>query len=75
MRLSYRYVDYGIGIPKDALERVKERFYRVDASRSSQSSGLGLTIVTEIVGRHKGEFVIESELGKGTIVTVRLLDR
>ena len=67
--------DYGIGIPKDALERVKERFYRVDASRSSQSSGLGLTIVTEIVGRHKGEFVIESELGKGTIVTVRLLDR
>lgn len=67
--------DYGIGIPKDALERVKERFYRVDASRSSQSSGLGLAIVTEIVGRHKGEFVIESELGKGTIVTVRLLSR
>ncbi|HWK23686.1 MAG TPA: HAMP domain-containing sensor histidine kinase [Ureibacillus sp.] len=67
--------DYGIGIPKDELDKVKERFYRVDASRSSQSSGLGLAIVTEIVGRHNGEFVIESELGKGTTVTVRLFDR
>lgn len=63
--------DYGIGIPKEALEKVKERFYRVDSSRSSQSSGLGLAIVTEIVNRHDGEFVIESELGKGTKVTVR----
>lgn len=67
--------DNGIGIPADALERVKERFYRVDVSRSSQSSGLGLAIVTEIVERHDGEFIIESELGKGTNVTVRLLDR
>lgn len=63
--------DYGIGIPKEALEKVKERFYRVDSSRSSQSSGLGLAIVTEIVNRHDGEFFIESELGKGTKVTVR----
>lgn len=67
--------DYGIGIPEDALEKVKERFYRVDASRSSQSSGLGLAIVTEIVQRHDGEFIIESELGKGTNVTVKLFDR
>ena len=64
--------DNGIGIPEDELEKVKERFYRVDASRSSQSSGLGLAIVTEIVGRHNGELIIESELGKGTNVTVRL---
>lgn len=63
--------DNGIGIPKEALEKVKERFYRVDPSRSSQSSGLGLAIVTEIVKRHDGEFIIESELGKGTKVTVR----
>lgn len=62
--------DYGIGIPEQALEKVKERFYRVDPSRSSQSSGLGLAIVTEIVKRHEGEFMIESELGKGTRVTV-----
>ena len=64
--------DNGIGIPEDALEKVKERFYRVDASRSSQSSGLGLAIVTEIVGRHDGELIIESELGEGTNVTVKL---
>ncbi|MEK4698254.1 HAMP domain-containing sensor histidine kinase [Solibacillus sp. FSL R7-0668] len=63
--------DNGIGIPKEALEKVKERFYRVDPSRSSQSSGLGLAIVTEIVKRHDGEFIIESKLGKGTKVTVR----
>lgn len=62
--------DYGIGIPEQALEKVKERFYRVDPSRSSQSSGLGLAIVTEIVKRHAGQFIIESELGKGTKVTV-----
>lgn len=64
--------DNGIGIPEEALEKVKERFYRVDPSRSSQSSGLGLAIVTEIVNRHAGQFIIESELGKGTKVTVVL---
>ncbi|MER2126892.1 HAMP domain-containing sensor histidine kinase [Solibacillus sp. FSL H8-0523] len=64
--------DYGIGIPEEALEKVKERFYRVDPSRSSQSSGLGLAIVTEIVKRHDGELVIESVLGEGTKVSVRL---
>ncbi|CEG23802.1 Sensor protein SrrB [Planococcus massiliensis] len=64
--------DRGIGIPEDALEKVKERFYRVDASRSSQSSGLGLAIVAEIIERHGAEFEIESELGKGTTVTVKL---
>lgn len=67
--------DYGIGIPRDAIERVTERFYRVDASRSSQSSGLGLAIVTEIVRRHDGELVIESEVEKGTTITVRLPNR
>lgn len=64
--------DNGIGIPEQAVEKVKERFYRVDPSRSSQSSGLGLAIVTEIVKRHAGQFIIESELGKGTKVTVIL---
>jgi len=64
--------DNGIGIPEEALEKVKERFYRVDPSRSRQSSGLGLAIVTEIVSRHAGQFIIESELGKGTKVTVVL---
>ena len=67
--------DFGIGIPEDALEKVKERFYRVDSSRSHQSSGLGLAIVTEIVERHNGEFFIESELGKGTTVIVKLLNK
>ena len=42
------------------------------AARSNQSSGLGLAIVAEIVRRHEGELVIESELGTGTTITVRL---
>ena len=67
--------DDGIGIPAESLERVKERFYRVEASRSRQSSGLGLAIVTEIIERHNGEFIIESELGKGTNVIVKLFER
>ena len=67
--------DNGIGIPEDEIERVTERFYRVDAARTTQSSGLGLAIVTEIVGRHEGELEIKSELGKGTTVTVRLPNR
>ncbi|UJF27590.1 cell wall metabolism sensor histidine kinase WalK [Planococcus sp. 107-1] len=64
--------DRGIGIPEDALEKVKDRFYRVDASRSSQSSGLGLAIVAEIIQRHGAEFHIDSELSQGTTVTVKL---
>lgn len=67
--------DYGIGIPEESIEKVKERFYRVDPSRSSQSSGLGLAIVTEIVARHGGELLIASELGKGTTVNVTLFER
>ncbi|MDI7742343.1 ATP-binding protein [Lysinibacillus fusiformis] len=67
--------DDGIGIPAESLERIKERFYRVEASRSRQSSGLGLAIVTEIIERHNGEFIIESELGKGTNVIVKLFER
>ncbi|WP_238942846.1 sensor histidine kinase [Planococcus beigongshangi] len=64
--------DRGIGIPADALQKVQERFYRVDPSRSNQSSGLGLAIVGEIIRRHEAEFIIESELGEGTTVIVKL---
>ncbi|AWE07276.1 sensor histidine kinase [Lysinibacillus sp. 2017] len=64
--------DYGIGIPEEAIERVTDRFYRVDTARSNQSSGLGLAIVAEIVQRHEGELIIKSELGKGTTITVQL---
>ena len=65
--------DTGIGIPKEYQERVFERFYRVDKSRSKESggTGLGLAIVKHIVAQHDATLTLESEEGKGTKITIR----
>jgi len=66
--------DTGIGIPPSDLERVSQRFYRVDSSRSRSTggSGLGLAIVGRIVQRHGGTINIESILHEGTDVSIWL---
>lgn len=65
--------DNGIGIPEKHQERVFERFYRVDKSRSKRSggTGLGLAIVKHIAASHNAVITLESKVGKGTTVKVK----
>ncbi|MFA6027651.1 MAG: HAMP domain-containing sensor histidine kinase [Patescibacteria group bacterium] len=69
-----KIIDNGIGIPEDKREKVFERFYRVDASRSKKSggTGLGLAITKRIIELHKGSISLTSELNLGTEVTIKI---
>lgn len=64
--------DTGIGIPKECQERVFERFYRVDKSRSKSTggTGLGLAIVKHIVAQHNAAIHLDSELDEGTTIEI-----
>lgn len=66
--------DTGIGIPQGEVDRVFERFYRVDKARSRRmgGTGLGLAIVKDIVDSHNGEIDLLTQLGKGSTFTVIL---
>ena len=66
--------DHGIGIPRRDLERVFERFYRVDRARSRETggTGLGLAIVRHVAANHAGDVRVESTEGEGSTFTLRL---
>lgn len=66
--------DHGIGIPAKDLERIFERFYRVDRARSRETggTGLGLSIVRHVATNHGGEVLVESQEGLGSTFTLRI---
>ncbi len=64
--------DHGLGLSPEQLARVCERFYRVDNSGAVPGTGLGMSIVKEIVELHNGYVEIVSEYGLGTVITLWL---
>jgi len=66
--------DFGVGIKKEEIDRVFERFFRGgdELTRTVKGSGLGLTLIKEIVEAHRGKVQVESEPGKGSVFSIRL---
>lgn len=72
--LTVEIRDTGIGMEKETMMHIFERFYKADRSRNRNAggNGLGLSIVKKIIDLHKGEIQVQSEVGKGTEITVTL---
>ncbi|MCK8817643.1 cell wall metabolism sensor histidine kinase WalK [Natroniella sulfidigena] len=75
-KVKFWVEDKGIGIPQDELENVWERFYKVDKARTPDQggSGLGLSIVKEIIEQHQGDVFVDSELETGSVFGFYLLE-
>ena len=70
--VTFTVADTGIGIPKEYLPHIFDRFFRIPGQTEEAGTGLGLAIVKEIVAAHEGEVTCESEPGKGTTFRVRV---
>jgi PAS domain S-box-containing protein len=71
-RIGIRVTDHGIGMTQAQLARIFERFYRADASGRFSGTGLGMSIVEEIITLHRGRIDVESAYGEGTSVILWL---
>ncbi|MCU1344476.1 MAG: histidine kinase, partial [Acidimicrobiia bacterium] len=73
-QVEFKVVDHGIGIPANQVDRIFERFYRVDRARTRETggTGLGLSIVRHVVDNHRGSIAVESVEGVGSTFTMRL---
>jgi len=74
-KVEISFSDSGIGISEERIDKIFDRFFQVDGShtREQEGTGIGLALTKELVELHKGEIEVESEEGKGTSFTVRLL--
>jgi len=70
--LSVIIRDQGYGIAEDELTHIWDRFYKVDNSRKGSGTGLGLAIAKHLIELHDGKVSVQSELGKGTIIEIKL---
>ena len=70
--IMFSVVDSGIGMTKEELSQIFNKFYQVDKSKTTKGLGLGLTIVSRIVELVEGKIKVESEPGKGSIFTITL---
>lgn len=72
--LNIIIADTGVGIPKEKLQKIFDRFYQVDGShtREQEGTGIGLSLTKELVELHKGKIEVESEEGKGSTFTVSI---
>jgi signal transduction histidine kinase len=64
--------DRGMGIPEDKLTRIFEQFYRIEQKESISGTGLGLTVVKEIIEAHHGTISVTSVIGKGSKFVIKL---
>ncbi|NLL80901.1 MAG: HAMP domain-containing histidine kinase [Tissierellia bacterium] len=71
-RCEFIIEDEGIGISKEDQEKIFEKFYKADKSRNIEGTGLGLSIVKRIVDLHEGEIKLDSQVGRGTRISVFL---
>ena len=67
-----KVTDTGIGLSKEQINKLFERFYRADPSHNIPGTGLGLSIAQEITKKHNGEIKIESALGQGSTFIIKL---
>ncbi|MDD9900049.1 MAG: ATP-binding protein [Alphaproteobacteria bacterium] len=70
--MAVKVADRGLGIPKDEVSRLFSKYYRASTAGSIPGTGIGLTLVKQFVELHNGHIALESVLGEGTTVTVRL---
>lgn len=70
--IDIKVIDTGVGMSKQTLAKLGEKFFRDDATSHIEGTGLGIHLVKRFISHHGGELVIESEKGKGTTVTMHL---